>query len=290
MSLETTHKQTMPDQARVSWPSVPGVELLTARFTRQRFSRHFHRRYAVGVIMRGAMRFSFLGREFTAVPGSVNLTVPGEMHDGHAADLRQGWAYRMLYLDPWVVEDAASQAAGRAVAPPDFAAGVLHDPGLAARVHACHLLLDSPGAPLLARQTSLLEMLALWISRHADTRRPAPEPGPEPRGVALARECMDGRYGEDLSLDDLAALANLSPFHFVRVFRRAVGAPPHAYLLNARIRAARRLLATDARLADVAQETGFTDQAHLTNAFKRILGLTPGQYRKFLQNRPALAG
>ena len=102
--------------------------------------------------------------------------------------------------------------------------------------------------------------------------------------MALARAYMDAHFAEDVSLDDLARLANLSPFHFVRVFRRAVGAPPHAYLMNARLRAARALLATDRRLADIAQDTGFTDQAHLTNAFRRFTGLTPGRYRTFLRN------
>ena len=277
-------KAPAPDAARVSWPDIGGVEVFTARFAdSQRFSRHFHRRYGVGVMERGGMHFRFLGRDHTAEPGSVHLTTPGEMHDGHAA-AQGGWAYRMLYLDPALVEDAASQAAGRPVAAPDFATGVIHDPELAARVRACHLLLDRGNAPRLARQTALIEMLAQWVARHADRRAAMPRAGGEPRGVALARAYMDAHFAEDVSLDDLARLANLSPFHFVRVFRRAVGAPPHAYLMNARLRAARALLATDLRLADIAQDTGFTDQAHLTNTFRRFTGLTPGRYRSFLRN------
>lgn len=289
-AIMTTHtyrtgdEPSLPAQARVSWPTMGGVEVFTARFsTTQRFSRHFHRRYGIGVMEMGGMHFHFLGRDFTAVPGSVHLTTPGEMHDGHAA-MDAGWAYRMLYLDPQVVEDAASQAAGRPMATPDFATGVIHDPELAARVRACHLLLDNARAPRLAQQTALVEMLAQWISRHADRRTSPPHTGEEPRGVTLARNYMDAHYAEDISLDALARLANLSPFHFVRVFRRTVGAPPHTYLLNARLRAARGLLATDMRLADIAQETGFTDQAHLTNAFKRFTGITPGRYRRFLRN------
>lgn len=273
----------LPETSRVHWPLVGGVEVFTAHFDRsQRFSRHFHRRYGIGVMECGGMRFRFLGRDFTAEPGCVHLTTPGEMHDGHAAT-DQGWAYRMLYLDPDVVEDAASQAAGRPVASPDFATGVLHDPQLAERVRACHRLLDSEHAPLLAQQTVLVETLGLWVARHAEARHAAPRCGPEPRGVALAREYIHAHYAKDIRLDDLARLALLSPFHFVRAFRRALGAPPHAYLLHARLSAARSLLRTDMRLADVAQETGFADQAHLTNAFRRTIGLTPGRYRKFLQ-------
>jgi len=278
-----THDTSRPDEARVTLPAVGGVEVLSARFSTQCFYKHFHRRYGLGVIVAGAMAFSFLKRNFVADAGSVNLTVPGEMHDGHAAgDL--GWTYRMLYLDPEVVERAASQLAGRPVAAPDFSTGVIHDPELAARVRACHLVLERPHAPLLAQQSALVSLLALWVARHAADRPAEPRRGPEPAGVALARSYMDEHCERDISLDDLAGLAHLSPYHFLRVFRDAVGAPPHAYLTNARIRRARKLLGTDMRLADIAQETGFTDQAHFGNVFRRSTGLTPGHYRKHLQN------
>ncbi|BBD07323.1 putative AraC type helix-turn-helix-domain-containing protein [Desulfovibrio ferrophilus] len=229
------------------------------------------------------MAFTFLNQNFVADAGSVNLTVPGEMHDGHAAVL-EGWAYRMLYLDPGVVENAASQAAGRPVAAPDFATGVIHDHELATQVRACHQILDHPHASLLAQQSALLSMLGLWIKRHAAERPPSLRAGTEPTGVARARAFMDEQCEQDISLDELAQQAHLSPYHFLRVFRRAVGAPPHAYLMNARIRRARQLLRTTIRLADIAQEIGFSDQAHFTNAFKRFTGLTPGKYRKHLQN------
>lgn len=268
---------------------LPGVELLRAHYLRQNFPRHFHRRYAVGVIERGAMEFSFLGRTHLAASGEVNLTTPGEVHDGHAAT-EGGWAYRMFYLDPEVVQRAAADLAEglpgsgtRPVRPPDFPAGVLQDPELAQVVRATHLLLENPGAPLLARQAQLLAMLALWIGRHADGARALPAPGREPRAVALAREYLDAHCAEDVRLADLARLANLSEFHFLRSFTAAVGLPPHAYQLGARVRLVRELLAGPMRLADIAAEAGFTDQAHMTHVLRRHTGLTPGRYRKFLQ-------
>lgn len=263
-------------------PGLPGVELLHARGLRQRFARHFHRRYAVGVVEHGALEFRFLGRANVALPGSVNLTTPGEVHDGHPGS-GPGWTYRMFYLDPDLVQRAAAEAAGRPVPAPDFAAGVLADPALAAEVQAVHRLLMDPGAPLLARQTRLLHMLALWIARHGDAARPLPRAGREPRAVARARAWLDAHCREDVSLDELARVAGLSPFHLARCFSAALGLPPHAYLLGLRVRLARELLAGPMRLADIAAETGFTDQAHLTHTFRRLTGLTPGRYRKFLQ-------
>jgi len=258
------------------------VELMRAHYLRQHFPRHFHQRYAVGVIEQGAMEFSFLGRTHVAATGNVNLTVPGETHDGHAY-AAEGWTYRMFYLDPDIVERAAAETAGRPVRLPDFPTGVLDDAELAQVVRTTHLLLENPRAPLLARQAQLLAMLALWIGRHADGSRTLPAPGREPKGLALALAYMDEHSGDDLRLEDLARLANLSQFHFLRCFTAARGLPPHAYLLGARVRQARGLLRGSMRLADIAAETGFTDQAHFTHVFRRFTGLTPGKYRKFLQ-------
>jgi AraC family transcriptional regulator len=86
--------------------------------------------------------------------------------------------------------------------------------------------------------------------------------------------------GQDLSLELLAQQTGLSPFHFARVFRRTTGESPHQFVLHRRVELARQLLReTDAPLAQVAQESGFASQSHLTHVFTRHLGLTPRAYR-----------
>ena len=280
-----------PDHAEVRRPDgLPGVELMRARYLRQHFPRHFHRRYAIGTITGGAMAFRFLGRDFLAEAGMVNLTTPGEVHDGHAgAD--QGWTYRMFYLDPEVVRSVADQLAGRAVALPGFSTGVLRDPQLARLVDEAHTLLWNPSAPRLAVQTRLMSMIALWLRRHGADRPSVTKAKAAPRAVALARDYMEAHLGEDVTLDDLARESGLSPFHLARTFHKALGLPPHAWLLQARVSKARRLIVADDQengsgmgLADIAAATGFADQSHLTHAFRRQVGITPGRYRKHLQD------
>ena len=73
----------------------------------------------------------------------------------------------------------------------------------------------------------------------------------------------------------------------MRVFHHEVGLPPHAYLASIRVRRAQDLLAAGAPIVDVAYATGFSSQSHLTNTFKRFIGVTPNQYahqRKILQD------
>ena len=83
------------------------------------------------------------------------------------------------------------------------------------------------------------------------------------------------------TLEQLAAVARLSPYHFARQFKAATGLPPHQYVLARRVERARHLLQTggDFSLAEVAAHAGFSDQSQLSHHFKRLFGVTPGQFR-----------
>lgn len=101
-----------------------------------------------------------------------------------------------------------------------------------------------------------------------------------PLRLARVKEFVDAHLADDLSLAEIAAAAELSPFHFARVFKRETGAPPHRYLMERRVARARELLAgTTMDLAEVALACGFAGQSHFTTAFKRHTGLTPGAWR-----------
>ncbi len=91
---------------------------------------------------------------------------------------------------------------------------------------------------------------------------------------------IDANLNEDLSLENLAGLSGVLTHQFTRAFKNKVGAPPHHYVLTRRLDAARNLLdATEHSIADIAYETGFSSQSHMTTTFKRELGRTPAQFR-----------
>ncbi|MBX9602636.1 MAG: AraC family transcriptional regulator [Bryobacteraceae bacterium] len=105
-------------------------------------------------------------------------------------------------------------------------------------------------------------------------------PGYEAGAVRRARDYLIENCGRNIRLEQLAAVARLSPFHFTRVFRRGTGLPPHAFLLQIRLARARTLLREGLDLPAVAAETGFADQSHFTRHFRRTFGITPGVYRQ----------
>jgi AraC-like DNA-binding protein len=82
-----------------------------------------------------------------------------------------------------------------------------------------------------------------------------------------------------VSLKELAALVGLSRFQLLRSFSRRMGITPHAFLIQRRVILAQQLLRGGQPVAQVAMETGFSDQSHLTRVFARQVGVTPGSYR-----------
>lgn len=131
---------------------------------------------------------------------------------------------------------------------------------------------------------SRLETLTRFVARHAK-RPPAPRrDGGEPAAAARVRDYLEEHYAEEVSLTQLAGLVGLSPYHLNRVFHRTHGLPPHALQTQLRVVRARTLLRHGWAPAVVAAETGFADQSHFTRRFKSVVGVTPGVYRKNVQD------
>ena len=114
---------------------------------------------------------------------------------------------------------------------------------------------------------------------------PIPDPGKRsqlhPRKYAVVLAYIDAHLCDTLTLDDLSAVAGCSRFHFARLFKASAGEPPLAYVNRQRGERAQNLILDHPEwtLAASALACGFADQSHLNRHFKRIVGVTPGQYR-----------
>jgi len=103
---------------------------------------------------------------------------------------------------------------------------------------------------------------------------------PASRHLQRARDLVDLRYADPLTVDDLARAAGLSRGHFSREFRRTFGDSPHAYLLTRRLeRAAALLRGTDHTVADICMSVGLESVGSFTTSFVRMFGKTPSAYR-----------
>lgn len=127
------------------------------------------------------------------------------------------------------------------------------------------------------------------VSRYSVDRLRVPDRPDGLSGAALRRTVrfIQENLSQDLSIQRLAGVAGLSDFHFARMFKRSTGVSPHQYLLTCRIARAKELMLDPSlNLAEVALRAGFCDQGHLTRAFRRYVGTTPGNFARHIDRVP----
>ncbi len=260
-----------------------GIETLRAHFKGHAYDPHDHDEMAVGVTEQGVQTFRCRRRLNASTPGRAVLIEPGETHDGAARDT-DGFTYAMIYLPPdWIAGELAQLAAGAPVVGAiGFKETVADDPALAGAIaRAFGYLHQSEGR--LGVETALTDLMAAL----AGVAGPRDAPSGRPHPVARrARAALDERLGDDIGLAELARLAGADRFRLTRLFREAYRRSPHAYLVQQRLKAARRRLAAGESPAGTAAACGFADQSHLGRWFRRAYGLTPAAYRRICTNLP----
>ncbi len=145
------------------------------------------------------------------------------------------------------------------------------------------LLTGGPGGRLCAE--SLANVLVVQLIRQMSNRQGS-NGVIRGSGGRLARhvfraveEYIHAHLDQNIALAELAAVANLSEFHFARLFRQTTGLPPHQFVIHQRVERAKRLIAAGRlSLAQIAIDVGFSDQSQLNRHFKRLVGVTPKRF------------
>jgi len=196
------------------------------------------------------------------------------------------FAWNVVYLEPRVIERVAAEAfdldPARLTIPSLDAVDLPQLRTVMETVDA-ELTAGGTGGPLAAE--SLANVLAVQLIRHIRAprgRRSRKDGSLPPAMLRAVIEYLEAQLDANPTLGQMAAIAGLSPFHFARRFKRSTGLPPHQFVITRRIERAKELLQgdEDLSLARVASRVGFMDQSQLTHHFKRVVGVTPGQFRR----------
>ena len=216
------------------------------------------------------------------VPGSTGILRAG---DSPRIVTHAGWGNCLhLYLPNSLLQQSAADAFGQNAQVELLPSDLRLDPAITqlGRIVAQEIRIPAGGSRMMLDSVSLalvVRVLRSWSSLSAPTE--LPRSGLAPWQQQRAIEQLQSRYHENLSIADLAAEARLSPFHFIRSFKRSVGVPPHQYLTRIRMERARVLLeTTNLAITDVAFETGYQSPAHFARLFRRHYGMTPTAYRR----------
>lgn len=262
------------------YAELPGVDLLRARYIRKNFVRHTHENFVIAAIADGVEVFHYRGADRYAGAGALALVNPDTPHTGRAG-VPEGWRYGAVYPSPELVAGIAAETTGIR-GTPGFVSPVLDDPYAAGLVHQVLRAADEGNA--LAADTLLRVAVTRLLRLNGGTMPQREVRTAGARVAARARAVLEERMVAPPTLEALAADLGVGPFALLRAFRDTYGMPPHAWLTDARVRRARRLLDAGTSPAEAAVTVGFTDQPHLNRHFTRIVGVPPGAYRRERKN------
>jgi AraC family transcriptional regulator len=211
---------------------------------------------------------------------TVSIIPPGVKI--RSAGTSSGGELTVIFLDPLVMGEIAKKETGFSFPEiaPQFA---IAD----AMTHSIATILDAQLAEKHPCSPTCAELLAKALAAHIFATYAKPSfdgPGEmRPNRMQLRRsiEFIHVHLDQKLTLEDIAAVACMSKFHYAKSFRAVMGIAPHQYLVRLRIEKARRLLLMEEAMSlqDIAQKVGFTDTAHFAQQFSRVVGISPSRYR-----------
>lgn len=229
---------------------------------------HRHTAGGLGLILDGEITETLGSAAFSCTPGTVFLRPAEAPHSDRVAE---GGA-SIFVIEPsqaWV--EHIREHGVFLEAPEMLARGRVS--ALAAQIYRESRRPDA--ASPLCIQALLFEIGACLIRRSEATSMG------EPKWLGRVRSRIDDTYGEKLCISDLAREAGVHSVHLARTFRENYGVTVGQYLRGRRIEAAARALrSSDASLVNIALDAGFTSQAHFCTVFRRLVGCTPGEYRR----------
>ena len=244
--------------------------------------------HSISYVRKGSFGCQTRGRSFELVAGSILVGHPGDeftcTHDHVCGD-----ECLSFFLTPELVQTIGDRTEVWRVgaAPPLPELMVLGELAQAAADGRSDIGLDEVGHVFASRFVEVVSgRPAKPVSANARDRR---------RAVETAM-WIDAHSHQRIDLEYAAGQAELSPFHFLRLFASVLGVTPHQYLVRSRLRHAARLLADDERpVTDVAYDVGFGDLSNFVRTFHRAAGVSPRRFReasrgmrKIFQERLAL--
>lgn len=217
-------------------------------------------------------------RPHVSPPGSFHILPPETLFEASGEPGLRFQTYLNVIFPPELLAELAEDFRTSGI-DPQFS---LDDPFISALLEQIFNIVRRGDASPLYQQTASRFLLATLLQNVHSAPARRVSGGLPPWQLRRIQDYIQDRLAEDVSLTELAAIVSLTPTHFCRAFKQSTGLPPHAWLTARRIEHAQELMAAHPRmgLTEVALCVGYQSQAAFGVAFKRITGLTPGQWRR----------
>lgn len=258
--------------------NINGIEICGIQKSSHIFPNHVHDNvYAFSLMENGGSYWNEKKSEDSLIkPGDIALINPGLVHSGAPVENKHS-TYKMIYIDLSLMKKISYDFCEKNDRPPEFDKVVINNPQLSDFFRQLYTSFTND-SELLKKDVLLTSFLGKMIMDHNAFSNNPISPGNELKSIKKAIEYLSEKLDQKVSLQDVATAAGLSRYHFLRVFKKSTGITPHHYRTQKRIDRAKIFMLRGMPLTQVALESGFTDQSHLTNKFKQYTGVTPKQY------------
>ncbi|GEP67256.1 AraC family transcriptional regulator [Clostridium beijerinckii] len=257
------------------------IEAYNFKGIMQKFPNHFHDYYVIGFIENGKRYLSCKNKQYIIETGDLIVFNPGDIHTCEQIDDRT-LDYRCINVKKDVMKKITFEITGKEYLP-NFMEFVLFRNELTSSLKELHLMIMDEEKNLKKDELFLFIMEQL-IREYSN---PVSEMTIQEASAEIKTVCdyLENNYMENITLNQLSNLTGLSKYYLLHSFTKQKGISPYNYLQTIRIGKAKKMLEQGVAPIDVAFKTGFTDQSHFTNFFKKLIGLTPKQYMNIFINR-----
>jgi AraC-like DNA-binding protein len=259
--------------ARSCWrvPNASDVVLFRSRYNWE-FIPHTHEAATVLMVTDGVVEVGVGANRYIAQKGQLAIIGANQVHSARPM-VASGWEMRSLHLPPSEIARATSlqleQCKRMHFTNPVHSIDSLGSMFL--ELHRCTETMDADADDLHAFVQRLFAKIEIFGPTISDVALPDER-------VVKAMNIMTERVGDTIQISEIAAEVGLSAFALIRRFERAFGISPHRWRIQARANEAARLLRGRTHAASAAALCGFSDQSHMVRVFKKVFGITPGQY------------
>ena len=245
----------------------------------QKFPNHFHEHYVIGFIEKGRRHLSCMNQDYEIHPGDLMLFNP---HLNHSCEQlgEETLDYRCLNIPGNIMRKTVLEICEEDQR--DESENLVFMP---------IVIPNAPEVPVLRElHEKIMEkshefekeelyyfLMAQLIKKYVSINRYGISKDQE--GIESACNYMQLHFGEEITLDLLSEVSGKNKYALLRSFTKMKGITPYQYLLTTRVNQAKTMLEQGGEPIEIAYQTGFTDQSHFTNTFKKLIGVTPGQYR-----------
>ena len=245
----------------------------------QKFPNHFHEYYVIGFVEEGQRRLLCKNKDYTINPQDLVILNPFDSHTCMQIN-NEALDWRCINIKKEVIQKATEEIYGEKYLP-SFSKTVLSDTEILMLLKELHTMIVLGTGNNKTRKEKFYKIIKkLYDEYNGQILEEEVIPAEE---IKYLCRYMKNNYRQKLTLDELSKITGQNKFTLLRNFNKVHGLTPYQYLETIRIEKARTYLEEGYTPAEVALNTGFSDQSHFTRFFKSFIGFTPKQYQKLFK-------